>query len=216
MKLTGVPMQQIKLIREEKAIEDALVRGEYVPVSKEEFDRIAAMLARRRKDAVLNIRVNSYDLKMIKEKAQKLGVKYQTFISEVLHRVAKDSISMPKSKLLIFIAALSIASAGLADEASKTTPEPVTGLEWLEMSAGERLDQILMSMYILTHNGVELSQSPDDYDRALEENLVHHPDLYSKSLTDILALIVYDKESQTRPALDKARKKPEIKQIEMH
>jgi len=209
-------MQQIKLIREEKAIEDALVRGEYVPVSKEEFDRIAAMLARRRKDAVLNIRVNSYDLKMIKEKAQKLGVKYQTFISEVLHRVAKDSISMPKSKLLIFIAALSIASAGLADEASKTTPEPVTGLEWLEMSAGERLDQILMSMYILTHNGVELSQSPDDYDRALEENLVHHPDLYSKSLTDILALIVYDKESQTRPALDKARKKPEIKQIEMH
>ena len=56
---------------------------------KEEYDDIAKALAGRRKDTVLNIRVNSQDLKNIKKKAQKMGVRYQTFISEILHRVAR-------------------------------------------------------------------------------------------------------------------------------
>ena len=46
-------------------------------------------LEKRKKDAVLNIRVNSYDLEHIKQKARKIGVKYQTFISEILHKVAE-------------------------------------------------------------------------------------------------------------------------------
>ena len=82
-------MRKIKLTKQEKSIEDALLRGEYVSVSKEKFTEIAAALEARKKDAVLNIRVNSYDLENIKQKAQKLGVKYQTFISEVLHKVAE-------------------------------------------------------------------------------------------------------------------------------
>lgn len=81
-------MGRIKLTKEERAIEAALVRGEYQDVSKTEFDEIARAVALRRKDAVLNIRVNSQDLKSIKQKARKLGIKYQTFISELLHRVA--------------------------------------------------------------------------------------------------------------------------------
>jgi predicted DNA binding CopG/RHH family protein len=82
-------MRKIKLTKQEKSIEEALLRGEYVSVSKEKFAEIAAALEARKKDAVLNIRVNSYDLENIKQKAQKLGVKYQTFISEVLHKVAE-------------------------------------------------------------------------------------------------------------------------------
>ena len=81
-------MRRIKLSRGEGAIEQALVRGEYVNVGKSEFDAIAEAVAHRRKDAVLNIRVNSNDLKAIKEKARRHGIKYQTFISEFLHRVA--------------------------------------------------------------------------------------------------------------------------------
>ena len=42
------------------------------------------------RDAVLNIRVNSWDLAQIKQKAQKLGIKYQTLISEILHKVAQN------------------------------------------------------------------------------------------------------------------------------
>jgi predicted DNA binding CopG/RHH family protein len=81
-------MRKIKLTRQEKAIEDALLRGEYVSAPKEEFDRIARMLAARRKDAVLNVRINSNDLALIKEKAKKMGVKYQSFITEMLHKIA--------------------------------------------------------------------------------------------------------------------------------
>jgi len=82
-------VRRIKLTRQEKAIEDAALRGEYVEVSKEKFDEIASILAARRKDAVLNIRINSQDLKNLKHKANQLGIKYQTFISEILHRVAR-------------------------------------------------------------------------------------------------------------------------------
>ena len=69
-------------------IEQSLIRGEYRPVSGEEFEEIKKALEARKKDAVLNIRVNQGDLDNIKLKAKKMGVKYQTFISEILHRIA--------------------------------------------------------------------------------------------------------------------------------
>lgn len=81
-------MKKIKLSRSEKAIEAALVRGEYRPVKKAEFDRIAEAIARRKKDAVLNIRINSQDLDSIKQKAKQMGVPYQTFVSELIHQYA--------------------------------------------------------------------------------------------------------------------------------
>ncbi|MBI4707304.1 MAG: antitoxin [Candidatus Omnitrophica bacterium] len=79
-------MRKIKLTKEEQWIEDHL--GEFVPVSKEKYAEIAQAIEARKKDAVLNIRVNSYDLEYLKQKAKKLGIKYQTFISEILHKVA--------------------------------------------------------------------------------------------------------------------------------
>jgi predicted DNA binding CopG/RHH family protein len=82
-------MRRIKLTRQEKAIEDAALRGEYVNVSKEKFDEIVEAIKAHRKDTVLNIRINGQDLKNIKEKARRLGIKYQTFISEILHRIAR-------------------------------------------------------------------------------------------------------------------------------
>ncbi|MDD4908160.1 MAG: antitoxin [Candidatus Omnitrophica bacterium] len=82
-------MRRIKLTKEERAIEDALVRGEYINISKKEFVEIAAALEARKKNAVLNIRVNRHDLDILRHKAQKAGIKYQTFISEILHKVAE-------------------------------------------------------------------------------------------------------------------------------
>lgn len=55
---------------------------------REEFERMAAAIARRRKDAILHIRVNSEDLAVIKRKAKKLGVPYQTLVSEIIHYYA--------------------------------------------------------------------------------------------------------------------------------
>lgn len=82
-------MRKIRLTRQEKAIESSLLEGEYVDVGKDEFEMIAQAIANRKKDAVLNIRVNSQDLKNIRQKAKRLGIRYQTFISELLHRIAQ-------------------------------------------------------------------------------------------------------------------------------
>lgn len=81
-------MKKIKLSKKEKAIEKALVRGEYHSVSRTEFQSIAEAIGRRKKDAVLNIRINRQDLEGLQEKARHLGVPYQSFISELLHHFA--------------------------------------------------------------------------------------------------------------------------------
>ena len=81
-------MRQTTLTKSERAVEQALLRGEYADVNKSTFEELAETIARRRKDAVISIRVNSQDLRQIKGKAKRLGVRYQTLISEVLHRVA--------------------------------------------------------------------------------------------------------------------------------
>ncbi|HOW43238.1 MAG TPA: hypothetical protein P5110_01280 [Candidatus Omnitrophota bacterium] len=83
-------MRRLKLPAQEKEIEEALINDQFVNVTPEEFHQIAQSLAARKKDAVLNVRINSQDLRNIKEKARKMGVKYQTFISELLHRVATN------------------------------------------------------------------------------------------------------------------------------
>ena len=82
-------MRKVNLTRQERAIEESLLKGEYVNVNKDEFAAIADAIAARKKDAVLNIRVNSHDLANIKHKAERLGIKYQTFISELIHRIAQ-------------------------------------------------------------------------------------------------------------------------------
>jgi predicted DNA binding CopG/RHH family protein len=83
-------MRKMKLTKYEQSIEDEI--DQYVPVSKEEFDRtskiIANTIAARKKNAVLNIRINQGDLDYLKAKAKRLGVKYQTFIAEMLHKIA--------------------------------------------------------------------------------------------------------------------------------
>ena len=81
-------MKRVKLTRQEREIEEALIKGEYVNVDKLDLAQVAQAVAHRKKDAVLNLRVNRDDLEVIKQKARKLGVRYQPFLSELIHRVA--------------------------------------------------------------------------------------------------------------------------------
>jgi predicted DNA binding CopG/RHH family protein len=81
-------IKRMRLTREEKALEAE--SSMYRPVSPGKFKMITEAIARRRKDAVLNIRINSYDLAVIKEKAKKAGIPYQTMISEFLHEYANS------------------------------------------------------------------------------------------------------------------------------
>lgn len=78
-----------KLTKEEKLIEDDLLLTKFINVKDNEFEEIAKAIKARQKNEVLNIRINGEDLAMLKSKAEKSGIKYQSFISEILHRVAK-------------------------------------------------------------------------------------------------------------------------------
>ncbi len=82
-------MDKIKLTKEEKEIENALMRGEYTSIKGKELANIEKALKARKKDITMTIRVNSEDIAKIKIKAKKLKVKYQSYISEVIHQVAE-------------------------------------------------------------------------------------------------------------------------------
>jgi len=84
-------MKEIKLTKEEQKIENELVKGNYFNVNKSEFEDIAESIASKKRNAILNIRVNKDDIERIKKLARKFGVGYQTLISELIHRAAKNS-----------------------------------------------------------------------------------------------------------------------------
>ena len=75
----------------EQLIENELVKGNYFNVSKSEFEDIAESVASKKRNAILNIRVNKDDIERIKRLAKRFGVGYQTLISELIHRAAKNS-----------------------------------------------------------------------------------------------------------------------------
>jgi len=79
--------KKFKLTKEEQWYEDHA--EEFVPIRGPRYDAILAALERKKKEMVLNMRISRDDLEAIKQKANKAGIKYQTLISEILHRVAK-------------------------------------------------------------------------------------------------------------------------------
>lgn len=79
-------MRNIKLDTEEKEILKAIERDEFVPVSGKELR--ADAVAARKKDMTLTIRVNSKDINRIKKLAHTKGIPYQSYLSEVIHRIA--------------------------------------------------------------------------------------------------------------------------------
>ncbi len=81
-------MKKIRLDAEEKKIMGAIERDEFVPVTGKELREVANALAARKKDRTLTIRVNSLDIERIQKMARTKGIPYQSYLSEVIHRVA--------------------------------------------------------------------------------------------------------------------------------
>ena len=82
-------MKKQYLDAEEKEIMEAIENDEFVPVTGVELRRVADAIAARKKDMTLTIRVNRNDINRIKKMAQKRKIPYQSYISEVIHRVAQ-------------------------------------------------------------------------------------------------------------------------------
>ena len=82
-------MKKIKLNAEEMEIAEAIERDEFIPVTGKQLEDVVNAIAARKKDISLTIRVNSRDINRIKKMAQRKGIAYQSYISEVIHKVAE-------------------------------------------------------------------------------------------------------------------------------
>jgi predicted DNA binding CopG/RHH family protein len=81
----------IKLDAEEQALLESVESGEWETVENVKEERVFAKAAAgnyQRKDARVNIRIATGDLKRLKQKAAYKGLPYQTFIASVLHEYA--------------------------------------------------------------------------------------------------------------------------------
>jgi predicted DNA binding CopG/RHH family protein len=79
---------------EERMLIESIEKGEWVPVDDlqtaiDEARSIA--MSTRTKDTRINIRLASRDLKILKTIALEEGVPYQTLVSSVLHKYAKEA-----------------------------------------------------------------------------------------------------------------------------
>ena len=108
------------------------------------------------------------------------------------------------------------AAGGPAKTVENEVIYEVTGLEWLEMSMGQRMDQVLASMMALRQRGLEPSRDLNDYYNELSEALKMNPSLYSMSLTEILEQNIRQKESTRRKVLASVEKKPDFRKIATH
>ena len=83
-------MIDVKLDPEEQQIEDSA--EEFVPVDAAEKERVDRIIARARKNRNINIRMTEHDLEMLRSRAHREGLPYQTLISSVLHKYVNDQL----------------------------------------------------------------------------------------------------------------------------
>ena len=86
-----VKMSEYYLTEEERKIEKDI--NNLQPINKEKRKKIEKIIDRAKKNRVISLRMNNYDLEKIKERAKEEGIPYQTLISMVLHKyVAKQLV----------------------------------------------------------------------------------------------------------------------------
>jgi predicted DNA binding CopG/RHH family protein len=85
---------------DELKLMDQIERGEYVSLSKSEFEKEKAILMqaaintieKRKKKKSYNIRLFENDIETIKAIAFKEGLSYQTYISSMVHKIATGQL----------------------------------------------------------------------------------------------------------------------------
>jgi len=84
-------MKKQYLDAEEKEIMEAIEKDEFVPLTGIELKRVADAIAARKKDMILTIRVNRNDINRIKKMAEKRKIPYQSYLSEIIHRISQTA-----------------------------------------------------------------------------------------------------------------------------
>ena len=79
-----------KLTKEEQIIEDNLEN--YKSVSGEKRNRIESIIKATRKNKAISMRMSSFDLDLLKEKAQREGMPYQTLLNTIVHKYVTNQL----------------------------------------------------------------------------------------------------------------------------
>jgi predicted DNA binding CopG/RHH family protein len=80
----------IHLNEEEKRIEDEMEQS--VPLDAEEREKLDSILNRARKTRAISLRITEFDLNMLKKRAEKEGMPYQTLINTILHKYVTEQL----------------------------------------------------------------------------------------------------------------------------
>lgn len=81
-------MKSIVLDNDEKKIEKDFEKLR--PVSKSVRNKIEKIIDESRKSRPISLRINEQDLTLLKEKANKNGLPYQTMINVIIHKYVND------------------------------------------------------------------------------------------------------------------------------
>lgn len=82
-------MKTLKLDKNELKIEKEF--DQFKPVKKSVKSKFEKIISESRKSRPISLRINEQDLDLLKEKASKNGLPYQTMINVIIHRYVNDS-----------------------------------------------------------------------------------------------------------------------------
>ena len=68
----------------EKSVEDNAEK--FIPLSKDEMNKVEAIINTANKTKNINIRISEYDIIKVKERSAEEGIPYQTLISSIIHK----------------------------------------------------------------------------------------------------------------------------------
>jgi len=65
---------------------------EYIPVSNSKKKKIEEIIKEVKKSKNINIRINNYDLELVKKRAEEEGIPYQTLVSSIIHKYISNQL----------------------------------------------------------------------------------------------------------------------------
>ena len=90
-------MKNVKLSKYEQNIEDSI--SEYNSVSSKKRKRIENIIKKAVEKKNISLRVNNQDLNILKLRAEREGIPYQTLISSILHKFVTEQLVDQKNIL---------------------------------------------------------------------------------------------------------------------
>ena len=111
---------------------------------------------------------------------------------------------MKKTIFLVFLLTLSLVSSAPAVPI-QFDAETITGKDWLSLSRLEKGVFIFNAVQALKAYGVPLNKTPGKYTSWMDKEVTRDPRALDIKATNILAVVIYQREPQCRQALDQLR-----------